>query len=147
MDLWTRVLDRCKWKKERRERGRGSGRAGELVERWKKVKVCKIRFALSSPTLGKLFRIEETFCLEIYINRCIYIYFVYGSLECVVRWNKSSKVSLWECSRSIESLRRGRHGLVMTLPSKSRSFRELQMVTRCSRFWNKQRTILVGGGW
>lgn len=37
-------------------------------------------------------------------------------------------------SRLIESLRRGRHGLVMTLPSKSRSFRELQMVTRCSRF-------------
>lgn len=65
--------------------GERKGGAEELVERWKKVKVCKIRFALSSPTLGKLFRIEETFCLEIYINRCIYIYFVYGSLECVVR--------------------------------------------------------------
>lgn len=38
------------------------------------MKVCKIRFALSSPTLGKLFRIEETFCLEIYILRDVYIY-------------------------------------------------------------------------
>lgn len=70
---------------KKEKEGERKGGVEELVERWKKVKVCKIRFALSSPTLGKLFRIEETFCLEIYINRCIYIYFVYGSLECVVR--------------------------------------------------------------
>lgn len=70
---------------KKEKEGERKGGAEELVNWWKKVKVCKIRFALSSPTLGKLFRIEETFCLEIYINRCIYIYFVYGSLECVVR--------------------------------------------------------------
>lgn len=62
--------------------GERKGGAEELVERWKKVKVCKIRFALSSPTLGKLFRIEETFCLEIYILRDIYIFVL-----CTDHWN------------------------------------------------------------
>lgn len=62
--------------------GERKGGAEELVERWKKVKVCKIRFALSSPTLGKLFRIEETFCLEIYILRDVYIFIL-----CTDHWN------------------------------------------------------------
>lgn len=62
--------------------GERKGGAEELVERWKKVKVCKIRFALSSPTLGKLFRIEETFCLEIYILRDVYIFVL-----CTDHWN------------------------------------------------------------
>lgn len=46
------------------------------------MKVCKIRFALSSPTLGKLFRIEETFCLEIYILTDVYIFIL-----CTDHWN------------------------------------------------------------
>ena len=82
--------------------------------------------------------------MEIYINRYIFIlyYFrdhwnTYGTMKQILE----SQFREWECSRFWSNLWETRETRArMTLPSKSRSFRELQMVTRCSRFWNKQRT-------
>lgn len=122
--------------RKRVERWKGRGRRGEesvrwdshfLRQFWKSYFVFKRRF------------VWKFILIDIYLF-CI----ILGIIGIrMVRWNKFSKVSLDnENVHGFDRIfeRRGRHGLVMTLPSKSRSFRELQMVTRCSRFWNKQRT-------
>lgn len=117
------------------ERWKGRGRRGEESVRWDSHflrQFWKSYFVFKKRFVWKFILIDiYLFCI---ILRIIGIRI--GRM-------KSSKVSLEnENVHGFDRIfeRRGRHGLVMTLPSKSRSFRELQMVTRCSRFWNKQRT-------